>query len=85
MSDGKGVSELNREMARRINEGARNDPRSPVAGRLVGIIDGQLVAVDDDLARLIEGLHRIEADPNRILCFEAGLDYGQIEDIRGGS
>jgi hypothetical protein len=83
MSDAVTLSEKNRELARRINEEARNDPRSPLMGKFVGIIDGQVVVMADDLDEVVENLRRIDADPSRTLCFEAGLDYGQVEDIWG--
>jgi Family of unknown function (DUF5678) len=52
-------------------------------GKFVGLVDGRVVAVADDLNEVVERLHRTEADPSRIFCFEAGLDYSQVEDIWG--
>jgi hypothetical protein len=75
------VSELNRELARKINEEARDDPQSPLAKKFVGISSGQVVAVADDLDDLIERVRQVEADPSQSLCFEVGLDYGQVQDI----
>jgi hypothetical protein len=83
MSDALACSERNREAARRINEEARNNPRSSLMGRFVGIVDGQVVAVADELDEVVESLRRIEADPSRTICFEAGLDYSRVEDIWG--
>jgi hypothetical protein len=81
MTDSLSVARLNREVADRINEEARKDPSSPFAGKFVGIVDGQVVAVTDDLDRAAERLRQIEADPSRTFCFEAGLDYSQVEEI----
>jgi hypothetical protein len=77
------ISELNRELARKINEEARDDPQSPFAGKFVGIFKGQVVAVADDLDELVQRLRQVEADPLQTLCLEVGLDYGQIQEIWG--
>ena len=81
MSASLTVSELNRELARKINEEARDHPQSPFAGKFVGILTGQVVAVADDLDELVQRLRQVEADPRHSLCFEVGLDYGQVQEI----
>jgi len=68
------VSELNRELARKINEEARDNPAAPLAGKFVGITSGQVVAVADDLDELVQRLHQVEADLCQTLCVEVGLD-----------
>ncbi len=83
MADSLAVLQLNREVADRINEEARNDPASAFAGKFVGIVNGQVVAVADDLDDVVERLRQIEGDPSTTFCFEAGLDYCQVEDIWG--
>jgi hypothetical protein len=77
------MSEVNRELARSINEGARDNPHSPLAGKFVGILGGQIVAVADDLDELVERLRPIQADPRQSLCLEVGLAYGQVQEIWG--
>jgi hypothetical protein len=77
------VAELNRELARKINQEARDDPRSPLAGKFVGISSGQVVAVADDMDELVQRLLQVEADPRQSLCLEVGLDYGQVQEIWG--
>jgi hypothetical protein len=83
MSDALALSEINIAVARKINEEARNDPGSALVGKFVGIVDGQVVAVADDLDEVVEQLRQTGVDPNRTFCFEAGLDYSQVEDIWG--
>jgi hypothetical protein len=83
VSTSRAVSELNREVARRINDEARDNPRSPFAGKFVGILNGQIVAVAGDLDELIQHLLRVEADPHQALCLEVGLDYDQVQEIWG--
>jgi hypothetical protein len=77
------VSELNLELARKINEEARDNPQSPLAGKFVGILIGQIAAVADDLDELVARLRQAEADPRQSLCFEVGLDYGKVQEIWG--
>jgi hypothetical protein len=81
MADSPSVSQLNREVADRINEEALKDPSSPLAGKFVGIIDGQVVVVADDLDEAMRRLRQTGADPSRMFCFEAGRDYGQVVEI----
>ena len=83
MSTSLTVSELNRELARKINDEVRDNPQSPLAGKFVGLLSGQVVAVADDLDELVQRLRQVEADPRHSLCFEVGLDYGQVQEIWG--
>jgi hypothetical protein len=83
MTTAEVVQGLNRDLARIINEEARGDPHSPYAGKFVGIADGHVVAVADDLDELVRLLRQIEADPTRTFCLEAGLDYDDVQEIWG--
>ena len=83
MTASAGVSELNRELARKINEEARDNPQSPFAGKFVGLLSGRVVAVAEVLDDLVERLRQVEADPRQSLCFEVGLDYGAVQEIWG--
>ena len=77
----KTVQELNRDLASRINEEARRDPQSPYAGKYVGIANGQVVAVADNLNELVHLLKLAEPDPTKCCCVEASRDYSQVEYI----
>jgi hypothetical protein len=83
MAESLSVVQLNQEVADRINEEALKDPSSPLAGKFVGIIDGQVVVVADDLDEAVKRLLETGAEPSRTFCFEAGLDYSQVEEIWG--
>lgn len=74
------VQQSNRQLARRINEEARRDPQSVYAGKFVGIANGQVVAVADDLDELVCRLRQVEPDPQRTFCIEAELDYDTPQD-----
>ena len=65
------VQKLNRELAERINREARSDPTSPYAGKFVGIVDGQVVVVADDVPTLYYRLEEIEPDNRRVFWIEA--------------
>jgi hypothetical protein len=75
MEDLAVVQQRNRDLARAINEEARRDPDSPYAGKFVGLADGQVVVVADNLDDVVRRLRQVEPDPGRTFCLEAGLDY----------
>ncbi len=77
------VITANEKLARQINQEAREDPKSPYAGRLVGIANGQVVVVADTWREVAERLRRVEADPTKCYCIEAGADYERVEEIWG--
>jgi hypothetical protein len=75
------VYEINSELARKINEEARRDPKSPYAGKFVGIANGQVVVVTDNLDDLARRLEEIEPDPMRTFCVEASADYDSVYEV----
>ena len=81
MSNSKHIPERNRELARAINKEAQANPNSPYAGKFVGIANGQVVSVTDDLDELVRNLRQAEPDPEKTFCLEAGLDYSAVQDI----
>jgi hypothetical protein len=77
------VQDINRELARKINEEARNDPHSPYANKLVGIANGQVVVVADDLDEMVRRLRQIEPDPVRTFGLEASENPDEVHEIWG--
>ena len=75
------LQERNRELARKINAEARSNPHSPYAGKFVGIANGQVVAIADDLDDLVDRLRQIEPDPAMTCCVEACRDYEEVMEI----
>jgi len=81
MSTLEEVQRANRTLAQRINDEARNDPHSPYAGKFVGIANGQVVVVTEDLESLYYRLEEIEPDNRRVFWIEASYDPTKIEYI----
>ena len=81
MSVADTVKDLNRALARRINEEARSNPQSPYANKFVGIANGQVVAIADDPDDLARRLEKVEPDPAKTFWVEASRDYAAVEEI----
>ncbi len=81
MSVADDVKKLNSELAQQINEEAKRDPKSPYANKFVGIANGKVVVVADDLDEMIQRLRQIEPDPTKTYCVEASRDYSVVEEI----
>jgi len=75
--------DVNRELARRINEEARKNPQSQYANKFVGIANGKVVVVTDDLDDLARRLRQIEPDPTKTYGVEASRDYDEVHEIWG--
>jgi hypothetical protein len=81
MSATNTVQERNRELADQINAEARSNPQSPYANKFVGIANGQVVVVADDLDQMIRRLRQIEPDPSKTFGVEASRDYDEVIEI----
>ena len=83
MSASKTVREINEELARKINDEARSNPQSPYAHKFVGLANGQVVVVADDLDEIGRRLEEIEPDPQKCFVIEASRDYDEVVEIWG--
>jgi hypothetical protein len=81
MSTPKTIQEQNRELARQINLEALRNPQSEYAGKFVGLANGQVVVVADDLKEMAERLRQMEPDPTRAFWVEASRDYDEAMEI----
>ena len=81
MTNAKSVREINEELARKINLEARANPQSPYAGKFVGIANGSVVVVTDDLDELARTLEQVEPDPMKTFSIEASRDYTEVHEI----
>ena len=68
MSATSNISDLNRELAHQINAEARSNPQSQYANKFVGIANGQVVVVTDDLDDLARRLRQAEPIPAKLLA-----------------
>jgi hypothetical protein len=75
------VALRNAELARRINQEARANPQSPYAGKFVGLLNGQVVVVADDLDEVDRRLRELSADNKAMFIVEASRDYDEVMDI----
>ncbi len=75
------VQDLNRDLARRINQEALSNPQSQYANKFVGIANGQIAVIADDLGEMIRRLRQIEPDPSKTFGIEASHDYSVVEEV----
>jgi len=64
-----------RKLGRQINHDARSNVDSPYAGKVVGILRGEVVMVADTSDEVAEALERLEPDPQRRYFIDASADY----------
>ena len=75
------IAAVNEQLARQINQQARQDPKSSYAGKIVGIANGQVVVVADTWREAADRLRQVEPDPSRCRCIEASADYDRVEEV----
>jgi hypothetical protein len=75
------VQQLNQALAEKINKEARSNPNSLYAGKFVGIVNGQVVIVTENLDELGRCLREAEPDGRRTCGLEASRDYDQVIEI----
>ena len=71
MGQNESIASANAKLARQINQEARRDPASPYAGKLVGIVNGQVVVVAETWREVVEHLRQVEPDSKKCFCVEA--------------
>jgi len=75
------IQQLNRELADKLIEEAKQNPQSRYMGKFVGIANGQIVAVAEDLDEVARCLDQVEPDPNKTFFVEVGQDYDKVYEI----
>jgi hypothetical protein len=81
MSADPNILEQNQKLADQINAEALANPQSPYVGKFVGIANGKVVVVSDNLDDLDDALEKIEPDPDKTFFFEVGVDYSTVDFI----
>ncbi len=77
------VLEENWDLFQKIDAEARANPNSVYAGKFVGLANGKVVVVTDNLDELGDRLDQAESDPLRTFGFEAGVDHDEVQEIWG--
>src|ERR1700722_393410 len=83
MSATTAIQQLNRDLADKLVEDAKQNP-SAFKGKFVGIANGKLVVVTDDLNELGRALLQATSDPANGFWFEVGRDYKEVHEIWEG-
>lgn len=81
MATSRTALEINRDLADKLVNEARNNPEFVYTGKFVGIVNGQVVAVADDWDELARRLRAIEPNPAKTFGVEIGRDYDVVEEI----
>jgi hypothetical protein len=74
------VKEINRELAEKIVAQAQRDPRA-YSGKFIGLANGQIVVVTDDLDELDRRLDQAEPDAAKTYIVDLGLDSSKVYNI----
>lgn len=74
------IDEINRQLAERIVAQARQNPQS-YPGKFIGIANGQVVIVSDDIDAVDDKVDQVEPDPARTYIVDLTLDENKIEQI----
>ena len=80
MSATNSIQQLNRELGDKVLEDAKQNPRA-YPGKYVGIANGQVVVVTDDLDDMSQRLDQVEPDPTKVFWVEIGRDYDKVIEI----
>jgi hypothetical protein len=84
MSNTTTIQQLNRDLAKQMNEIALRNPQSLDAGKFVGIANGKVVVVADNWRAVANALRRAEPDPSKTFCIQLGRDYNTPQEILEG-
>ena len=74
------IQQLNRDLADKLVEEAKQNP-SAFTGKFVGIANGKVVVVTDDLNELGRRLRQADPDPANGFWFEVGRNYNEVQEI----
>jgi hypothetical protein len=77
------IQDANRDLAHGINMDARANPLSPYANKFVGIVNGRVAIIGDDLDDVVRRLRQMEPDPGNCFFVEASRDYDEVHEIWG--
>ena len=74
------ILQMNRELADKIVADARQNPQA-YPRKYVGLANGRIVVVSDDLDEIDRRLDDAESDPTNVFIVEPGLDTNKVHEI----
>ena len=74
------IQRLNRDLGDKVLEDAKQNPQA-YPGKYVGIANGQVVVVTDDLSELVRRVKEVEPDPAKTFGVEIGRDYEKVYEV----
>ena len=74
------IEEINRELADKIVAEAKQNPQMH-PGKYIGIANGQIVIVSDDIDAVDDRLDEVEPDSRRVYIVDLTLDEDKVEYI----
>lgn len=74
------LQQLNRDLGDKVLADAQQNPRA-YPGKFVGIANGKVVVVADDLNEIVRGLDQVEPDAGNTFWVEIGRDYSKVCEI----
>ena len=78
------IQQLNRDLADKLVEEAKQNPQSPYAGKFVGIANGQIVVIANRLDEIGPQLRQAEPDRTKTFWIEIAADGSEVHYIWGG-
>lgn len=72
---------MNKRLVKNVRREAKENPRSPYAGRIVGIANGKVDVVADTLREVMASLRKIEPDPAKCYGVDTTTDYDRVEYV----
>ena len=74
------IQQVNRELGDKVLVDAKQNPQA-YPGKYVGIANGQVVIVTDDLSELVRRVKQVEPDPAKTFGVVIGCDYDKVYEI----
>lgn len=75
------VLEQNRELANQIDQEVRANPEHPYTAKFIGLANGKVVTVADNLDDVCLSLEQIEPDNTKTYVLETNANYSDVEEI----
>ena len=74
------MQEVNQDLADKVLAEAKQNPQA-YPGKYIGIANGQVAIVTDDLDELDRRLEEVESDPTKTYIVDLTLDENEVHEI----